>query len=174
MGHQRRAVQPHRDAMRRLQIADCRLQNETPVTRQRAICDLRSAICNRRSGVVLLAVLIVIVVLTLSAYLFSNAMLEEYRGTDSYARAAQARALAESGIDYAAAILSNPDTFTNTLNSNPFSNPLFQHITVQESRNPRLQGRLSIVAPLGPDDAASESQPYRFGVTDECGKINLN
>ncbi|HLJ93245.1 MAG TPA: type II secretion system protein GspK, partial [Gemmataceae bacterium] len=95
-------------------------------------------------------------------------------GTDSYTRAAQARALAESGIDYAAAILSNPDTFANTLNSNPYSNPLFQGITVQEGRNPRLQGRFSIVAPLGPDDTPSDAQPYRFGVGDECGKINLN
>ena len=41
-------------------------------------------------------------------------------------------------------------------------------------RNPRLQGRVSIIAPLGPDDSPSESLPYRFGVTDECGKINLN
>src|SRR6266851_2230076 len=119
----------------------------------------------RRSGVVLLAVLIVIVALTLSAYLFSDAMMAEYKGTDSYARAAQARALAESGIDYAAAILSSPDTFTNMLNSNPYSNPLFQGITVQEGRNPRLQGRVSIIAPLGPDDSPSESLPYRFGVT---------
>jgi type II secretory pathway component PulK len=128
----------------------------------------------KRRGVVLLAVLIVIVVLTLSAYLFSDAMLAEYRGTDSYARAAQARALAESGIDYAAALLSNPDTFANTLNSNPYSNALFQGIAVQEGRNPHLQGRFSIVAPLGPDDAPSESQPFRYGVADECGKINLN
>lgn len=127
-----------------------------------------------RSGVVLLAVLIVIVVLSLSAYLFSRAMMSEYEATTSYTRAAQARALAESGVDYAAAILSNPDTFTNTLNSNPYSSPLFQGITVQEGRNPRLQGRFSVIAPLGPDDTPSDAQPYRFGVTDECGKINLN
>src|SRR5262249_6309153 len=53
-------------------------------------------------------------------------------------------------------------------------NPLFQGIAVREDSEPRSQGRVSIIAPLGPDDAPSESQPYRFGVTDECGKINLN
>ena len=38
---------------------------------------------------------------------------------------------------------------------------------------PYLQGRFSIIAPLGPDDTVG-AQPFRFGVTDESGKINLN
>jgi type II secretory pathway component PulK len=129
---------------------------------------------DRRTAVVLLAVLIVVAVLTLSAVLFKDAMMGEHKGTVSYTRALQARTLADSGIDYAAAILSNPDTFTNTLNSNPYNNPqVFQGISVQDNGSPR-QGRFSIIAPLGPDDAPSDSQPYRFGVIDECGKINLN
>jgi hypothetical protein len=121
-----------------------------------------------------LAVLIVIVVLTLSALLFSQAMDGEHRGSNAYVRAVQARALADSGIDFVAAILSNPDTFANTLNSNPYNNPqVFQGVSVQDNDSPH-QGRFSIIAPLGPDDAPSESQPYRFGVRDESGKINLN
>jgi type II secretory pathway component PulK len=136
--------------------------------------DLRRRRPDRRTGVVLLAVLIVIVVLTLSAWLFSQAMDGEHRGTNAYVRAVQARSLADSGIDYAAAVLSNPDTFTNTLNSNPYNNPqVFQGISVQDNGGPH-QGHFSIIAPLGPDDAPSESQPYRFGAVDECGKINLN
>jgi type II secretory pathway component PulK len=130
---------------------------------------------DRRTGVVLLAVLIITFVLTLSAYLFSDAMRAESLATRSYTRAAQARALADSGIDYAAAILSNPDLFTNTLNSNPFNNAqVFQGITVQEDTDSSAHGHFSIVAALGPDYAASESQPYWLGVTDESGKINLN
>lgn len=129
----------------------------------------------RRTGVVLMVVLIVIVVLSLSAFLFKEAMYAELKGTDSYTRSAQARALADSGIDYAAAVLSNPDTFTNTLNSNPFQNPqVFQGISIREGSQPHSQGRFSIIAPFGPDDSPSDNQPYRFGVTDECGKINLN
>src|SRR5262249_25629512 len=59
-------------------------------------------------------------------------------------------------------------------NSNPYNNSqVFQGITVREE-GPGSQGRVSIIAPLGPDDVPSESLPYRFGVTDECGKINLN
>jgi type II secretory pathway component PulK len=129
----------------------------------------------RRSGVVLVVVLIVIVVLSLSAFLFSEAMTSENLATDSYTRSAQTLALAESGIDFAAAVLSNPDTFTNTLNSNPFNNPaVFQSLTVQDGAQPHFQGHFSIIAPLGPDDAPSDTQPYRFGVIDEGGKINLN
>jgi type II secretory pathway component PulK len=129
----------------------------------------------RRRGVVLLAVLVVTFMLALSAYLFSAAMRSEGQGTRSYMRAAQARALAESGIDYAAALLSNPDLFTNTLNSNPFNNPqAFQDIIVQENTQSGPQGRFSIIAPLGPDYAGSGSMPYWYGVTDESGKINLN
>jgi type II secretory pathway component PulK len=128
-----------------------------------------------RAGVVLLAVLIVIVVLTLSAFLFNEAMMAEYKVTDSFKKVIQARALAESGVDYAAAILSNSDTFTNTLNSNPYNNPqVFQGISVRDDSEAGSKGRFNIIAPLGPDDAPSDSLPYRFGVTDESGKINLN
>ena len=67
-------------------------------------------------------------------------MKNEYRAATSYTRAAQARALADSGIDYAAAILSNPDTFANTLNSNPYDNSsAFQQIVAADD-NPRRQG----------------------------------
>jgi type II secretory pathway component PulK len=124
---------------------------------------------------VLLAVLVVIVVLTLAAYQFSELMSAEYQAADSYTRAAQARTMADSGIHYTAALLSNPDAFTNTLNSNPFDNTqAFQSIVVQPNGHPRLQGRFSIVAPLDPDDPAFGTKPYRWGVTDESGRINLN
>jgi type II secretory pathway component PulK len=122
-----------------------------------------------------LAVLVVIVVLTLAAYQFSELMMAEFRAADSYTRSAQARALAESGIHYAAAALSNPDTVAGTLNGNPFDNAnSFKGVIVQPNDKPRFQGRFSLVAPLDPDAPTSGTLPYRFGVTDECGKINLN
>ena len=128
-----------------------------------------------RRGFVLLAVLVVVVLLTLAAYQFSELMLAEYKAADSYTRSAQAHALADSGVHYAAAILSNSDAFTKTLNGNPFDNAqAFQGILVNPQAQPRLQGRFSIIAPLSPDDPNIASQPYCFGVTDEGGKINLN
>jgi type II secretory pathway component PulK len=129
----------------------------------------------KRSGLVLLAVLVVIVILTLAAYQFSQLMTSEAKAADSAVRAAQARSLARSGVNYAAALLSNPDALTNTLNGNPYDNPAaFRDIIVQASDQPRFQGRFSIAAPLSGDDPLSGSNAFRFGVMDESGKINLN
>jgi type II secretory pathway component PulK len=128
-----------------------------------------------RRGFVLVAVLVVVVLLTLAAYQFGDLMLAEYKATDSYLRSAQARAFADSGIAYAAALLSNPDAFTNTLNSNPYDNPsVFQGVTVNGRSKAHLRGRFGIFAPLDPGDPSTGSLPFRVGVTDEGGKINLN
>jgi hypothetical protein len=118
-------------------------------------------------------VLVVIALLTLAAYQYSELMMAEYRAADSYNRSAQARALAASGVHYTAALLSSPDSFTTVLNGNPYDNPgVFASVAVGTSDSSRAQGRFSVVAPLSPDDTGA--QPYRFGVSDECGKINLN
>ncbi len=129
----------------------------------------------RRQGIVLLAVLVVVVMLTLAAYQFSELMMAEYRAADSYTRSAQAKAMANSGIHYAAAALSNADNLANLLNSNPFDNPgVFQGVLVQPHEHPRFQGRFCLIAAIDPDDPAASGQGYRFGVLDESGKINLN
>src|SRR5947207_701888 len=128
-----------------------------------------------RRGIVLIAVLVVVVLLTLAAYQYSEFMMAEYKAADSYTRSAQARALADSGVHYTAALLSNSDSFTNTLNSNPFDNAqVFQGVLVSQNDIARFQGRFSVVARLSPDDSTSSTQPFRYGVTDEAGKINLN
>jgi type II secretory pathway component PulK len=127
-----------------------------------------------RQGFVLLAVLVVLVVLTLAAYQFGEMTLAEYKAADSARRQAQARALADSGIQYVAALLASPDAVQNTLNGNPWDNPsAFQGILVKDSEQPRFRGRFSIIAPLGPDDNTG-AQTYHSGVVDESGKINLN
>jgi type II secretory pathway component PulK len=127
----------------------------------------------RRKGVVLLAVLIVVVILTLTAYQFSELMLAEFKASGSNLRMAQAQAAADSAIHYAAALLSNPDTFTNTLNSNPYDNPtVFQGVLVPGG-NSRFPCRFSVIALPDPDDPPV-NQPFLYGVTDETGKINLN
>jgi type II secretory pathway component PulK len=131
----------------------------------------RSSPSQRRRAIVLLAVLVVLVLLTLAAYQYAEMMSAEYRAVDSHRRAAQARALAESGIHYAAAQLANP----SNISGSPYDNmSLFGGILVQQNDKPVFQGRFSVVSPLGPDDQATSTQPFRYGVTDEGGKINLN
>jgi len=126
-----------------------------------------------RRGVVLLAVLIVVVLLTLAAYQYSELMMAEYKATSSYTRATQARTAAESGINYAAILLSDPNAFANQLNSNPFNNPtMFQAIPVSEGNGPPVY--FSVIAPLGPDEQQSNTMSFRYGAVDESGKINVN
>ncbi len=128
-----------------------------------------------RSGVVLIAVLVVVVLLSLAAYQYGEVMTNEYKAADAAARAAQARALAWSGVHYAAALLANPDSMTGTLGGNPYDNPsVFQNIAVGDFDNPRWRGRFSIVSPLGEDDVVGGTQSFRYGVVDEAGKVNLN
>jgi hypothetical protein len=127
---------------------------------------LRSTHDTRRRAVVLLAVLVVVVLLSLAAYRYSDWMRAEYRAADSGLKAIQARALAESGVHYAAAMLADQG---NTL-TNPYDNAsVFQAIEVPGS--PR-GGRFSVVAVRSPDD--TDPTAFRYGVTDEGGKINLN
>lgn len=137
----------------------------------------RNAKNDKRQGVVLLAVLVVVALLTLAAYQYSDMMLSEYKAADAYTRSMQARAAAESGIHYAAAILSSSDAVQNTLNGNPWNNSAFQGILVRDSENPRLRCRVSLTVALDTSSTGSgvvsTNQGYLFGVLDEGGKINL-
>src|SRR5436190_626549 len=123
-----------------------------------------------REGIVLVAVLVVLVILTLAAYQYSELVTAEHRAAESTARAAQARALADSGIHFAAAVLGNPESFSNTLQNNPYSNPsAFQSVVIRQHDNAYLQGRFSLVALPDPDLAARGGQAsLTYGVTDEC------
>jgi type II secretory pathway component PulK len=130
----------------------------------------------RRKAVVIIAVLVVVTVLALAAYQFTELMSAEHKAADTYRKSAQARAMADSGIHYAMAVLSNPDTVTNTLNSNPFDNSgAFAAQMIQAADPGKRQPRFSIVAPLSPDETQTASGAlFRYGVIDESGKINLN
>jgi type II secretory pathway component PulK len=142
----------------------------------RTRCDNPSS--DSRQGFVLVAVLVVVTLLALAAYEFSDLMLAEYRAAVSYRRAVQARAAAESGINYAAALLSDPGSFQNVLGGNPYNNPgAFQDILVQDDDLAINRTHFSIVAPVGglsTQAVGGTTTPYQFGVVDETGKINLN
>jgi len=119
-------------------------------------------------------VLVVITLLALAAYEYSELMTSEYNAVETLSRATQARALANSGVHYAAAVLSDPTAFQGTLNGNPYNNPgPFQGQLVAPNDNSRFQGRFSVVAPLSVDEG-QQTPAFRYGVTDEAGKLNLN
>jgi type II secretory pathway component PulK len=124
----------------------------------------------RRRGVVLLAVLVVIVLLTLAAYQYSDLMLAEYKASVNSHRALQARAIADSGIHYAAAALANQTNVDSILGGNPFtSDTRLANVAIAGDGRGNPGGHFSLIAP-NPDDF----QSYRNGFTDESGKINPN
>lgn len=123
----------------------------------------------KRRGVVLIAVLIVVVLLSLAAYQFGDLMLREYKVSDSAHRVAQARSSADSGIHYAAAMLCDTN-LANLLNGNPWNNSaMFRGINIPGDGTQKCF--FTIISPPDPDDASTN---YRYGVSDESGKINLN
>ncbi|HEV3142271.1 MAG TPA: type II secretion system protein GspK, partial [Gemmataceae bacterium] len=127
-----------------------------------------------RSAVVLLAVLVVVSLLSLAAYQYSDMVSAELQAADSSVNSAQARALAYSGIYYAAAILADQNSYQGLLNSNPWSNPsAFQGVLVYTDPQTGRTGRFTIFAPTM-DDGTGTTQSVRYGLIDESGKINLN
>ncbi|MCS7045930.1 MAG: type II secretion system protein GspK, partial [Gemmataceae bacterium] len=126
---------------------------------------------SQRRGVVLLAVLVVVVILALAAYQYGDLMLSEYRAAVNAHRAAQARAFAESGINTAIAILSDAESLA-AIHRNVYDNPgVFANIAVGDEGRGKT-GRFTLIAP--PDPNAALAAPFRAGVTDEGGKININ
>jgi len=128
-----------------------------------------------RPGYVLLAVLIVVVVLTLAAYQFTELMTSEQAAAQRATEAAQARAFAVSGLHFTAAVLADAEAFQTRLAGNPYDNPdAFRNIVVHAADTPRKEGRFAIVAAINQGDSTSPSYQTRYGVIDEGGKININ
>jgi len=127
-----------------------------------------------RRGFVLIAVLMVVVVLSLAAYQYSALMDAEAMAAERIRKTAEAKLYADSGLNHFMAYASDKDTFTGTLNSNPFDNPAFQSVAVNEGGSARGQGRFSLVSLDLTQATSTGSAPLRFGVTDEGGKLNIN
>src|SRR5262249_60545161 len=68
---------------------------------------LRGKLADRR-GVVLIAVLLVVAILSLASYQYAELMLAEYKASANAVRYHQARLAAESGVHYTAALTAHP------------------------------------------------------------------
>ncbi len=121
-----------------------------------------------RRGSALVVVLIVIMMLSLGAYSFSQLMLAEARATVLFDRDSQARALADSAVEVAAAVLGKPDDVTVV---DLYHSPeLFGGIELVSGATPQATGRYSLVAPVANDTTGL----LRNGMVDESSKWNLN
>ncbi len=122
-----------------------------------------------RPGSVLVVVLVVVSLLTLGAYTFSEMMMVEAEATGMYARQVQTRAMADSGVELVAALLGDS---LDPLEIDFYHDAeQFQGVTVISNDNPGLRGRFSVVAPI---EADPEYRQIRFGLIDESARININ
>ncbi|MCE9567229.1 MAG: general secretion pathway protein GspK [Planctomycetes bacterium] len=126
---------------------------------------------SRRHGYVLIAVLVVIVVLSLAAYRFTDSMSGEHRAAVRTSDLAQARAAAVSGVHYAASMLSDPDAMANRLNGDPTLDNAseFGEVVVRDDPNRKACFRLVAVATTSPG-----VYEQRSAVIDEGAKLNIN
>ncbi|OAI56400.1 hypothetical protein AYO47_09065 [Planctomyces sp. SCGC AG-212-M04] len=122
----------------------------------------------RRPASALIVVLIVVMMLSLGAYSFSQLMMAEAKATVLFDRDSQARALADSAVEVAAAVLGKPEDITI---ADIYHSPeLFGGIELVTGATPQTTGRYSLVAPV-PND---KSGLLRNGMVDESSKWNLN
>ena len=130
---------------------------------------LNSQYSTRPRVTVLLLVLVVVMLLSLGAYIFSETMVSEREATEMYGRKVVTRVAADSGIEYVAAILDRrSDRFLLDINHNP---ELFQGVVMRPSERVRGQARFSVIAAVESDPTFSS---IRFGLVDESGKLNLD
>ena len=126
----------------------------------------------RRSGVALVIVLVVVMVLSLVAYSFSDLMLTERAATDLTVQQSQARLLVESGVEATRVLLSRtPDErlVLGGIHDNP---QRFQGALVLDDPQAAFRGRVTMVSRgVGPD---GYYQGVRYGLENESGRINLN
>lgn len=132
-------------------------------------CSIRN-LQSPRAGSALIVVLVLIVMLSLAAYQFSDRMIAENEASEYGLRQAEALACAESGIEYAATLLGqteDPDQPLNLYhNPSEFAGVMVAVASVEENR-----GRFTFVAPLQTDASGTR---IRAGLIDESAKLNLN
>ncbi len=127
---------------------------------------------SRRSGTILLIVLVAIIALSLSAYTFAILMITEDEATRLIGKQIQSRYLVESGVDYVRLFMSQ-DPVTMDAAGGIWNNPLFQGMPViLTNSNQDTRGYFTIVT-ANMDEYGSVSG-HRFGLQDESTKLNLN
>jgi hypothetical protein len=96
---------------------------------------------------VLIIVLIVVAVLSLSAYAFSNLMVMQSEATQLNGRRIQARMLAASGVE-ALRVFLLQDLAVRTESGGLYDNPaMFQGVTVLDEGTPEDLGKFTILVP---------------------------
>jgi DNA uptake protein ComE-like DNA-binding protein len=125
----------------------------------------------RKNGMVLPLVLVVVAMLSLAAYTFSELMLTEYKAAIVNERQAQTRTFADTGVELMQDFVKEIDDLQLQAGGR-YNNPgYFQGVLVADAEQARERGRFSI---LVPNIANEELAGVRYGVEDESTRLNLN
>ncbi len=126
----------------------------------------------RPTGFALLVVLVVIALLALTAYTFSDLMITENQSAQLHGQQLQARALVDSGVSHVRYFLELDPLTRQELGGTYFNAQTFQAQLVMDHVSPARRGRFTIVAPE--QDSLGYWGGWRFGLEDESGRLNLN
>ncbi len=134
------------------------------MNRQYAIRDLR--------GSALMIVLVVVMIVSLGAYTFSELMFTHNETATLSSQNIQAKWLVDAGIDVARVHLLQPHEQRMSAGGD-FDNPtVFQAVNVIADPNPNLTGNFTVIAPNLDSDGYTAG--FRFGLEDESSRLNLN
>ncbi len=126
-----------------------------------------------RCGAVLIIVLLVIAMLSLAAYTFSDWAVSERRATNASGIQLQARATAGSGVELVRSFLMlsrQEQRDAGGLYDNP---GLFASRIVVDDPDPAFRGYVSVVSPTY-DENAMPNAAWRFGLENESSRLNVN
>ncbi len=127
---------------------------------------------SRRPGAVLVIVLVVVSLLALAAYTFSDLMVTHQKAAQLHGRQLQARALAESGAE-AVRLYLMQDEATREEAGGHLNNPtFFQAVPVLIDDDPQLRSNFTVLSPAIDDEGALTS--VRYGLEDESTRLNVN
>ncbi|MEW4455856.1 hypothetical protein AB1L30_24520 [Bremerella sp. JC817] len=127
---------------------------------------------SRRQGAILFVVLVVIMMITLSAYAYSELMFIENKAAHLSGRQIQARNVAESGIAMLSVFLEQEQELIDEQGGIYDNSEIMRGILVFPGDTSESRGRFSVLAPALNTDGSIEG--IRFGLEDESSRVNLN
>lgn len=125
-----------------------------------------------RDGFLLVIVLIVVMVLALGAYAFSELMISHREATQLAGKQIQCRVMADSGVEAVRLYLAQTKDAQREVGG-AYDNPTqFRGILVVDDPEQKDRGRFSLVAPSVDDDGNLGG--VRYGLENESTRLNLN
>ena len=126
----------------------------------------------KRPALVLIIVLVVVAMLSLGAYAFTDLMLTHREAADLTGKQLQTRLLVDSGVDYTKMFLAQTPA-AQTEAGGVYDNPeRFKGVTVIEDEDPQSSAGFAVLAPNL--DSEGNYQGVRHGLENESTKLNLN